>query len=429
MPRSATPSPTPPPVTPSGLWQGLRLLWRIRGVSLGALWAYKLRSIFVIAAVSLGIASLTVIIAAQDGANRRADEITESFGPDALLILGGDITNRAVGQRFYTLTWTDADRIRQSLPGAYLVVPMQALREHTLRSGNRNWAVGSTIGSTDNYGASWNWPLTEGRDITPQEVERGARVILLGDAPTRELFGSDSPVGRTVYLQKIPFTVVGRLSARGVAGGGGNMDDRVVIPITTMQQRFGTYRKYFRALRIKFHDAEHMDENMGNLESLLRHLHNIREGEANDFTILSAAEVQKFLSMIKGGLTIFLGITAAAAILVGGFVLANLFYLSVSERTREIGLRRAMGAKGSAILIQFLIESVALTLIGAIVGMFLGLAMGQLLTRLGLIDIRLSWRIFGYALASATAVGLIFGLRPARHAAGLDPIRALRGSE
>lgn len=413
----------------NSLLHTLRLFWRIRGISLTALWAYKLRSIFVIIAISLGIASLTVIIAAQDGANRRADEITESFGPDALFILGGDITSRAVGQRFYTLTWRDVDRIRQSLPGTYLVVPMQALRDHTIIYGNKNWPVGSTIGGTENYGESWNWPLAEGRDFSKEEVDRGARVCLLGDSPAKALFGTASPVGKTVFLQKIPFTVVGTLSYRGVAGGGGNIDDRVIIPITTMTQRFGTDRKYFRALRIKFHDAEHMDDNIINLESLLRNLHGIREGDPNDFSILSANEVQKFLSMIKGGLTIFLGITAAAAILVGGFVLANLFYLSVSERTREIGLRRAMGATQHAILIQFLLESVALTLLGAFVGIFLGLAMGQLLARLGLIEIRLSLKIFSYALASATIVGLVFGLRPARQAAEMDPIRALRGGD
>lgn len=420
VPRS---QPLPP------LLHRLRQFWRIRGVALHAVWAYKLRSIFVIAAISLGIASLTVIIAAHDGANRRADEITDIFGPDALFILGGDIRNRAVGQRTQTLTWSDVLRIRQSLPGAYLVVPMQARSSLTMRHEGNNWSVSTTIGATADYSASWNWPLTEGRDITSEDVSRGTRIILLGETPAKELFGNASPVGKTVFLQQVPFTVVGRLSARGVTGGGGNPDDRAVIPLTTMQQRFGTDRNYFRAMRIKFTEPERMEDNIANLESLLRHLHGIRDGEPNDFTILSAAEVQKFLSMIKGGLTIFLGITAAAAILVGGFVLANLFYLSVSERTREVGLRRAMGAPGSAILLQFLIEAIVLTMFGAVAGMFLGLAMGQMLSRLGLIEIRLSWKIFCYALLAAGAVGLIFGIRPARHAAGLDPIRALRGDE
>ncbi|WP_333473511.1 ABC transporter permease [Desulfovibrio subterraneus] len=407
----------------------LRLFWRIRSMALTVLWAYKLRSAFVIAAIALGIASLTVIIAAHDGANRRADEITDNFGPDALLILGADITNRAVGQRSYTLTWNDAQRIRQSLPGTYLVVPMQAQYDVSASYGNNKWGVRSVIGATDNYGESWNWPLAEGRDISATDVEQGARVCLLGDSVAKELFGDTSPVGKSFFLNKIPFTVAGVLTPRGLAGGGGNLDDRIIIPLTTMMQRFGVERRYFRALRIKFVDAERMDDNVINLESLLRHLHGIREGEPNDFTILSAVEVQKFLSMIKGGLTIFLGITAAAAILVGGFVLANLFYLSVSERMREIGLRRALGADRNAIITQFLIEAVALTVIGAVVGIFIGLAMGQMLARLGLIEIHLSWKIFSYALASATAVGLIFGLRPARHAADMDPIQALRGGD
>ncbi len=405
----------------------LRHAWRIQKTALTALWAFKLRALFVIAAVALGIASLTVIIAALDGANRRAEEMTAVFGPDALFILGGDITNRAVGQRFYTLSWNDVLRIRQSLPGAYLVVPTQMVRGQTIRHGNANWTVGATIGATAEYGDSWNWPLAEGRDISETDVERGARVCLLGAMPSRELFGKASPVGKTVLLQNIPFTVVGLLESRGMSGGGGNLDDRVIVPLTTMTQRFGTDRNYFGSVRVKFHDARNMDLNIANLESLLRHLHGIRQGDPNDFTILSASEVQKVLTMIKGGLTIFLGITAAAAILVGGFVLANLFYLSVSERTREIGLRRAMGATRGTIVAQFLAEAVGLTLAGALVGVFLGLAMGQMLTRLGLIDIRLSWSIFLWALGAASSVGIIFGLRPARRAAELDPIQALRG--
>lgn len=422
---------TPQTATPfrTGLRQRLRLFWRIQGMALNVLWAYKLRSVFVITAIALGIASLTVIIAAHDGANRKADEITQSFGPDALLILGGDIINRAVGQRFKTLTWDDAERIRQSLPGTYLVVPMQVSGATSISHGNKKWDIGNTIGATENYGESWNWPLAEGRDLSAGDVEMGARVCLLGETVARELFGNASPVGKSVFLNRIPFTVAGKLTPRGFAGSGANLDDRVIIPLTTMVQRFGVDRRYFRALRIKFHDAEHMEDNIINLESLLRHLHGLREGEPNDFTILSAAEVQKFLAMIKGGLTIFLGITAAAAILVGGFVLANLFYLSVSERTREIGLRRAMGADRQAIVTQFLIEAVALTVLGAVVGVFLGLAMGQMLARLGLIEIRLSWKIFSYAMLSATLVGVIFGLRPARHAADMDPIRALRGGD
>jgi putative ABC transport system permease protein len=164
-----------------------------------------------------------------------------------------------------------------------------------------------------------------------------------------------------------------------------------------------------------------------NLRSLLRDQHKLGPGEKDDFTILTAEEILKFLSMFKGGLVLFLGVTAAVAMVVGGFVLANLFYLSVSERRVEIGLKKALGAKSRAILMQFLAEAVGLTLAGALFGMLLGMALGQLLERLEILRILFSWKVFFLAVAAAVAIGLVFGLKPARQAAALPPVEALRG--
>ncbi|MGE4505246.1 MAG: ABC transporter permease, partial [Desulfovibrionaceae bacterium] len=165
------------------------------------------------------------------------------------------------------------------------------------------------------------------------------------------------------------------------------------------------------------------------LRSMLRHLHGLGEQDDDDFTILTADEVLNFMAMLKGGLVVFLGVTATIAVLVGGFVLANLFSISVSERAPEIGLKKALGAPHSAILLQFLVEAAVLTVLGGLLGLFLGLGLGQLLTRLGILTIQFSWHAFGVALGSALAIGLVFGLKPARHAAGLDPILALQGQD
>ncbi len=403
-------------------------LWlRLARMALVSLWAFRLRSCFVIAATGLGIASLTIIVAAVDGAQRKAVEITDSFGPDAAFILGGDIFNRAVGQRTNTLTWEDVRRLRQSLPGAYLVVPMRAMSNVVLRHGNKNFTAETMVGSTEDYATAWNWPLAEGRDISKDDVELAAKVALIGAEPARALFGTESPLGRTILVNDTPFTVVGTLSERGFSTGQGrSIDNRLIAPISTMQQRFNLDRKYFRALRVKFHDAGNMAANVENLRSFLRKLHGLSSTDKDDFTILTADEILKFLSMLKGSLVAFLGVTAAVAILVGGFVLANLFYLSVSERAQEIGIRRAFGAPAWAISAQFLCEAVALTLIGAALGQLLGLGLGQLLARLDILEIQLSPKIFVLSVGSAVAIGLIFGLRPARQAARLDPIQALR---
>ena len=405
----------------------LRTLGRLFGFAMEAVWAYKLRSVFVTAAIALGIAALTIIVTSVDGAQRKALEIVDMFGPDAVFVLGGDIRSRAVGKRTYTLTWDDARRLRQSLPGAYLVVPMRAKRGVMARAGGRSKEISVVVGATEGYAKVWNWPLTEGRDITRRDVTLGAKVGLIGDQAAEDLFGATSPIGKVIFLADIPVRIIGRLSYRGFTGGGSNLDERVVIPLTTLTQRFNMNRKYFRALRIKVHDPERMDAHVENVRSLLRHLHGLQDGQDDDFTLLTADEILKFIGMLKGGLVAFLGVTATVAMLVGGFVLANLFYISVGERTNEIGLRKALGAPAWAITTQFLFEAAILPVAGALVGMGLGMGLGQALSRLGILEIQFSCKVFFLALGSAVAVGLVFGIRPARRAARLDPVAALRG--
>lgn len=411
----------------SALIEGLRLIVRVGRMSVFALHAYRLRSTFVVAAIALGIASLTIIIASIDGAERKADEIMEMFGPDAAFVIGGDQNSRAVGWRGLTLTYNDVRRIRAGLPGAYLSVPMRAKSNITLRYGDQSVEVPTLVGSTEGYAEAWNWPLEEGRDFSAEDVDSGAKVVLLANSPKEALFGERSALGATVYVNDLPARVVGQLRYRGMASMGGSIDDRVIMPITTLTQRFNMDRKYVRALRVKFSDPENMAFHRENLRSLLRNLHRLEEGENDDFTVLTADEILKFISMFKGGLVAFLGVTAAVAILVGGFVLANLFYLSVSERRVEIGLKKALGAKNHAILLQFLVEAVLLTLCGALVGMLLGMVIGQLLDRLGILEILFSWKIFFLSLSASCVIGVVFGLKPAREASLLPPVEALKG--
>lgn len=411
----------------SRIVETLLIVWRCAGMARQALWAAKTRSLFVVAGVALGIASLTIIVAAVDGAERKANEMVALFGPDAALVLGGNIESRAVGQRTLTLSYEDAAALRRSLPGAYLVVPMRAKSNVQVRYAGRVTQVPLVVGTTAGYARAWDWPLSEGRDLTEADLTHSARVGLIGDTIAQELFGKQSPIGRTVLMDRFPVQIVGRLSYRGVTGGGGAVDDRIIMPITTLTKRFHLDRKYFRALRVKFHDPEHMSAHVENLRSLLRHLHNLRPEEDDDFSILTADEILQFLSTFKGGLVLFLGVTALVAMVVGGFVLANLFYLGVDERRSEIGLKMALGAPRWAILVQILLEAVGLTLIGAVLGMFLGMAMGQLLARLGVLEILFSWKVFGFALFASLAIGLVFGLKPARRAASMTPIEALKG--
>ncbi len=400
---------------------------RLWGMALSAVWAYKTRSFFVILGVGFGVASLTLIVTAVDGAERKAVEIVEWFGPDAALVFGGNFKKQAVGARTVTLTMDDLRGIRQSLPGAYLVVPMRARQDVPLKFQSAASQGTLVVGATEDYAKAWNWPLVEGRDLSEEDVRLGSRVAILGDKPARELFGEASPLGRTFMVDKFQVQVIGRLKYRGATGGGGDIDDRVILPITTLTARFNMDRRFLMALRIKFLEPERMAAHTENLRSFLRMSHHLAPSQDDDFSIITADEVLKFLSVFKGGLVAFLGVTAASAMTVGGFVLANLFSISVSERSREIGLKKAVGATSQDVMLQFLLEAALLTAVGGLVGLGLGLGLGQLLTRLGMLQILFSWKVFFLSLASAVGIGVVFGLKPARQAAGLDPIAALRG--
>ncbi|MDR2825932.1 MAG: ABC transporter permease [Deltaproteobacteria bacterium] len=392
-----------------------------------AVLAFRLRSFFVILAVSLGIAALTVIVASLEGANRKIEELVSSFGPDAAFVSGGSVISRAVGQRSKTITWKDVNTMRDSLPGVYITAPISFKGESLVVYESRNFQVSRVMGSTENYARIWDWPLSEGRDISAEDLSRGADVCLVGGAVARELFGTDNAIGKTVLISKVPFTIVGKLSERGASGSGGNMDETVIMPLSTMIQRFNQDRQYLRMVRLKFLDAANMDMHANNIRTLLRYLHGLDEDTPDDFTIITALDIQRFISMIKGGMSVFLGITALAAVCVSGFVLANLFYISVSERSMEVGLKKALGAPRSAITAQFLCEAVLLTLGGSFLGLLWGALFSLTLTNT-LFRIELSWTVFLYSVVAAVLIGVIFGLKPAHRAAGMEPISALKGA-
>ncbi|XPV76525.1 MAG: ABC transporter permease [Desulfovibrio sp.] len=413
----------------SALLHRFRLCGRLAAMAFQAVIAFPLRSLFVALGVACGVASLTLIVTSIDGANKKAVELVDMFGHDAVLMFGGNFKKKAVGARTWTLTWEDAKNLEESLPGAYLVVAMRAKRDIDLKRDGKQQSGVLVIGATENYASAWNWPLVEGQDFTAEQISRSERVCLLADQPAKELFGDESPIGHTILINNISFRVVGRLAYRGIVTGRHSIDNRVIIPLPTLVKRFNLSRKYFSALRVKFREPENMAHHVDNLKSYMRFLHNIKEGGDDDFSVLTADEVLKFFIMFTGGLTAFLGLTALCAMVVGGFVLANLFHLSVSERQSEIGLRKALGATSRAILFQFLLEAVILTIIGGAIGLGAGMLLGQLLDNLGIMEIVFSWKAFGWAFFSAVCIGVIFGLRPARRAASMSPIAALKGMD
>jgi len=401
-------------------------LFKIIFQSIKAVRAFKLRTFFCLVCITLGISSITVIVAATEGAYKKAFEIVARFGPDSLLVLGGSEEARAVGERQKTITLDDVEAVKEAFDSAYLVVPMTAMREITVSYKEKKYQT-LIVGSTSDYSRVWTWPVIQGSDFTEEDVRGLRNVGLIGQHVVKELFGDEDPVGKYVLVKGIPVQIVGVLSERGTSPAGDLLDDRIIIPITTLMRKLENESKYVRAFRIRFINQENLYNYLKDLSLFLRERHRIPKGEPNDFTIISPKEIIKFLVALTGSLVVFLGITGVISLIVAGFVLANLFLLSVRERTKEIGIRRATGAKKNDILLQFLFESVVITTMGGILGFILALLSSKLLMLIAEFPIHFSWKAFVVGLLLSWVIGIGFGLQPAKRAADLKPIEAIRG--
>jgi putative ABC transport system permease protein len=401
-------------------------LLRITTQSIRAISAFKLRTIFCLISVALGIASITVIVAATEGAYQKAYEIVERFGSDALLVFGGGEEARATGQRQRTITLDDIEAVRQAFYSAYLVVPMTVMRDIQVSYKDAKYQT-LVVGSTSDYSRVWAWPVIQGSDFTDEDVRGLRNVGLIGQFLSKELFGDEDPVGKTILVRRIPVQIVGVLSERGTTPAGERLDDRVIMPITTLMRKLQNETKYVAAMRIRFLDQQNLSLYADELRTFLRKRHKLPEEDPDDFTVVSPREITKFLVALTGSLVAFLGVTGLIALIIAGFVLANLFLLSVSERTKEIGIRRATGARRRDILIQFLGESVFITSLGGVFGIVLALFSARLLMAIAQFPIHFSWKAFFIGMLLSWIVGIGFGLQPANRAANLKPIEAIRG--
>ncbi len=399
---------------------------RILSQSAKAVRSYTLRTVFCLVSVAFGIASITLIVAATEGAYQKAFEIVARFGPDSLLVFGGGEEARATGRRQKTITLDDIDAVRDAFSTAYLVVPMTAMRDVPVSYRNRKYQS-LVIGSTSDYSRVWTWPVVQGSDFTDDDVRGLRNVGLIGQFLASELFGDEDPVGKTILIKRIPVKIVGVLSERGTTPTGERLDDRVIIPISTIMRKLQNETTYVSAMRIRFLDRENLYAHVEELRTFLRARHKLPTEEPDDFTTVSPREITKFLVALTGSLVAFLGITGVIALVVAGFVIANLFLLSVRERTQEIGIRRAAGAKRRDIMFQFLGESVLITTLGGLAGFALAFASSKLLTSVAEFPIHFSSKAFVVGMVLSWAVGIGFGLQPANRAANLKPIEAIKG--
>ena len=407
-----------------------RRLYRLFLQAQGAIRAYWTNSVFIVCAISLGIAALTVIMASMEGASRKAEELAAKFGPTSINIIGGNLVEQAMANRPMTLTWEDVRRIGELMPGAERVSPLLLRAGVLVKSGARRHTADTLAGTGAEHGPSWGWYPEEGRDFTSEDVELGRSVCIMGAATAKALFGSANPLGRVVVVDNVPLVVIGVLTRQGLSSGDMDFDDRITVPITTMMSRFNLTRHYLSQVRVTFAKSsspELMAEYSRELRGLVRSLHGIREGEPDDFLLVTMQDIMDFVDVVKGSIVLFLGLVAVVTMLTGGFAQANLFYLAVTDRSVEIGLKKALGASSGAIFVQFLLEAVLLAFLGALCGLLLGASFGAILSSFGLLSISLSPRGFCVAVLMACAIGCAFGVRPAQKAAGLAPVAALGG--
>lgn len=409
----------------------LRLLFRLIVQASMAIRAYWTTSLFIIAAISLGIAALTVILASMEGANRKAEELAAKFGPTSINIIGGNLVEQAMSSRPMTLTWNDVRRIQEHMPGAERVSPLLLRSSVQVLGGMRRHTADSLVGTGAEHGPSWGWFPAQGRDFTEEDIAERRSVCLLGARTADVLFGGENPLGRIVVVDKVPLVVIGVLTRQGLSSGDMDFDDRITVPISTMISRFNLSRHYLSQIRVTFASTstpELMADYSAELRGLLRSLHAIPPREKDDFLLVTMQDIMDFVDVIKGSIVIFLGLVAVVTMLTGGFTQANLFYLAVADRAEEIGLKKALGASSGAIFSQFLLEALLLAGLGALCGLVLGALFGLALSSFNLLTISLSPVVFCTAVAIACAIGCAFGVRPARRAAALPPVTALKGS-
>ncbi|WP_029522536.1 ABC transporter permease [Persephonella sp. KM09-Lau-8] len=404
----------------------MKKLLRIFNQSFIAVRAYKLRTFFSLLGIALGIASLSIIVAAVEGSYNRAYEIIDVFGPESIIIFGGSREERGVRHRKKTLTMDDLKALKQAIPEIKLIMPVLFVDDATIYY-RGNITTSRVYGVSDQYEEAWNWYLIEGRFFNKQEIKTKQNVCVIGLYVREELFGKEDPIGKMILVNRLPCKILGVLSKRGTTPTGRNLDDRVLMPYTTVMAKINHDFLYINAIRIKFVKGAPVEKLIEKVRQILRQRHHLSPGESDDFFILSPTEIIRFLVNLTGTLVLFLGLSSAISLTVGGFVLANLFLLSVNERKKEIGIRRAIGAKKKDILFQFLFEAVIITIFGAIIGFGLAIIGAKMLTYIAQFPIKFSFIAFLAAVVVSVIVGVISALSPAMKAANLNPIEAIRG--
>jgi putative ABC transport system permease protein len=400
------------------------MLWNTLLLSLREMRRNLMRSFLTILGVVIGVSAVVTMVTLGNGATNAVSAQIASLGSNLLIVSPGQRQGAARdGGSAPQFKLADVEAIRAQISGLKAVAP-SASQSVTVVSGAKNWTT-SVTGSSNDYFTAGNWHLASGRTFTDTEELAGKAVCVIGETARKKLFGSDNPVGSDLRVKKFSCEIIGLLGSKGQASMGRDQDDTVVMPLRTMQRRLAGTQDV-ASVMVSVRDDASTVRAKEQIESLMRERRHITGDKEDDFNVLDTKEIADTMSGATKILTALLGAVAAVSLLVGGIGIMNIMLVSITERTREIGTRLAIGALGREVLLQFLFEAVTLSSIGGVTGLALATIASLVITRIIQIPYVFNLQINMLALTFSASIGVIFGYFPAKRAARLDPIEALR---
>ena len=403
------------------------MFWESILIALEGLKANKLRAFLTMLGIIIGVGAVIVMVSLGLGVQQKVESSLASLGSNLLVVSPGASSGpgsvRTAAGANITLTNDDARAIGKVISGVRYVVPSVS-QQYQLIFGNQNWKT-SVQGTTADFLTVRSYKLASGRFFTSGDGDARARVAVLGATVAGNLFGNVSPVGQTIRVGNAPFRVIGVLASKGQSSMGQDQDDLVLVPLYTAQERLLGIT-YLHSINVQVTSDKVIDKVQQDISTLLRTRHRLAANMENDFTVRNLTAIMSTMKETTGQLTLFLGAVAAISLVVGGIGIMNIMMVSVTERTREIGIRKALGATFNNILTQFLIEATAISVTGGIIGIIAGIAGAQVISRLFGWNAVVSLLAIAASFGVSVMIGLFFGIYPARKAARLDPIEALR---